>query len=163
MKILITYRWWSKCVPVNLKWTPMTFKIKLTHNFGPLSITFSLRCLFSAKWPYFLYLAVYGTENLNNSNQNDVGGSFQFIGTHFYHNQNKIQNFHSFSFAFLQVLLGGMWNFQTPYTGGSSELISKLLSSMLLYNHSPYFKSAEINSNRLSPLPTSMLWSYLYL
>ena len=87
---------------------------------------------FQLKWLYFVYLAVYGTENLNNSNQNDLGGSFQFIGTHFYHNQNKIQNFFifflffsflffsfffSFSFlfffffAFLQVLLGGMWTF----------------------------------------------------
>ena len=31
------YRLWSKCVPMNLKRTPMTFRIKLTHNFGPLS------------------------------------------------------------------------------------------------------------------------------
>ena len=30
--------------------------------------------------------------------------------------------------------------------GGSSELISKFLSSMVLYNHSSYFKSGEINS-----------------
>ena len=119
---------------------------------------------FQLKWPYFVYLAVYGTENLNNSNQNYLGGSFQFIGTHFYHNQNKIQNFHFFHFffffAFLQVLLRRYVEFSDPYTGGSS---SKLLSSMLLYNHSPYFKSGEINSNRLSPLPTRMLWSYLYL
>ena len=37
------YRLWSKCVPMNLKRAPMTIKIKLTHSFGPLSITFSLR------------------------------------------------------------------------------------------------------------------------
>ena len=53
MKILIMYRLWSKCVPMNIKQTPMTFKIKLTHNFGPLSITFSLRHLFSAKMALF--------------------------------------------------------------------------------------------------------------
>ena len=49
MKILIMYQLWSKCLPVDLKRTPMTFKIKLTHNFEPLSITFSLKCLFPAK------------------------------------------------------------------------------------------------------------------
>ena len=53
MKILIMYRLWSKCVPVDLKRTPMTFKIKLTHNFGPLSIIFSLKCLFPAKIAIF--------------------------------------------------------------------------------------------------------------
>ena len=39
---------------------PYDFKIKLTHNFGPLIITLSLRRLFSAKiaMPYFVYLAV---------------------------------------------------------------------------------------------------------
>ena len=53
MKILIMYRLWSKCVPMNLKQTPMTVKIKLTHNFGPLSIIFSLRRLFPAKIAIF--------------------------------------------------------------------------------------------------------------
>ena len=53
MKILIMYRLWSKCVPMNLKRTPMTFQIKLTHTFGPLSITFSLRRLFSAEIAIF--------------------------------------------------------------------------------------------------------------
>ena len=48
---------------------------------------------------------------------------------------------------------GGMWNLQTPCTGDSNELISKFLSSMILYNHPSYFKSGEINSCRLSPLP----------
>ena len=49
---------------------------------------------------------------------------------------------------------GGMWNLQTPCTGGSSELISKCLSCMILYNYSSYFKIGEINSCRLSALPT---------
>ena len=44
--------------------------------------------------------------------------------------------------------------FRPPVQGGSNELISKCLSSMILYNHSSYFKSGEINSCRLSPLPT---------
>ena len=48
-----------------------------------------------------------------------------------------------------------MWNLQTPCTEGSSELISKLLSTMILYNHSSYFKSGEINSCRVSPLKVS--------
>ena len=43
--------------------------------------------------------------------------------------------------------------FRPPVQGGSNDLISKLLSSMILYNHSSYFKSGEINSCRLSPLP----------
>ena len=47
------YRLWSKCVPMNLKRTPMTIQIKLTHNFGPLSITFSLRHPFSAEMAIF--------------------------------------------------------------------------------------------------------------
>ena len=34
-KILIVYQLWSKCVPVNLKRTPMTFKIKLTQLWTP--------------------------------------------------------------------------------------------------------------------------------
>ena len=44
--------------------------------------------------------------------------------------------------------------FRPPVQGGSNELISKFLSSMILYNHLSYFKSGEINSCRLSPLPT---------
>ena len=43
--------------------------------------------------------------------------------------------------------------FIPPVQGGSSKLISKFSSSMILYNHSSYFKSGEINSCRLSPLP----------
>ena len=45
--------------------------------------------------------------------------------------------------------------FRPPVQGGSNELISKFLSSMILYNHPSHFKSGEINSCRLSPLPTS--------
>ena len=44
--------------------------------------------------------------------------------------------------------------FRPPVQGGSNELISKFLSSMILYNHPSHFKSGEINSCRLSPLPT---------
>ena len=47
------YRLWFKCVPMNLKRIPMTFKIKLTDNFGPHTITFSLRRLFSAEMTIF--------------------------------------------------------------------------------------------------------------
>ena len=64
---------------MNLKRTPMTFKIKLTHNCEPLSITFSLDAYFQLKWPYFVYMAVTGTENLHNSNQNDLGGFFSSL------------------------------------------------------------------------------------
>ena len=45
--------------------------------------------------------------------------------------------------------------FRPPVQGGSNELISKFLSSMILYNHPSYFKSGEINSCRLSPLPNT--------
>ena len=45
--------------------------------------------------------------------------------------------------------------FRPPVQGGSNELISKFLSSMTLYNHPSYFKSGEINSCRLSPLPNN--------
>ena len=60
MTLLIMYRLWSKCVPMNLKRIPMTLKIKLTHNFGPLSITFSLRCLSSAKMAIFCVFGPIG-------------------------------------------------------------------------------------------------------
>ena len=43
--------------------------------------------------------------------------------------------------------------FRPPVQGGSNELISKFVSSMISYNHPSYFKSGEINSCRLSPLP----------
>ena len=146
------YRLWSKCVSINLKRTPMTFKIELTHNCGPLSITFSLRRLFSAiaifcvfgrigywepkqfpsKWPRWFFLVHWNTF-LPQSKQNS---KFSFL-------------------AFLQVPMVVCWIFRLPVQGGSSELISKFLSSMILYNyHSSCFDSGEINSCRLSPLPT---------
>ena len=57
-----------------------------------------------------------------------------------------------------------MWNFRPPVQGGSNELISKFLLSMILYNHPSYFKSGEINSCRLSPLPTrSVIVSSVHL
>ena len=76
-------------------------------------------------------------------------------GTHFYHNQNKIQNFHFLHFY--RPPMGVCGIFRPPVQGGSNELISKFLSSMILYNHPSYFKSGEINSCRLSPLPTRTL------
>ena len=66
----------SKCVLMNLKRTPMTYKIKFTHNFGPLNITFSLRRLFSAKMGTFCVFGRIEYREPNISNQNDLGGSF---------------------------------------------------------------------------------------
>ena len=43
-------------------------------------------------------------------------------------------------FTFLQVPMGVRGIFRPPVQGGSSELISKFLSSMILYNHSTYRK-----------------------
>ena len=45
---------------MNLKWTAMTFEIKLTHNFGPLGLASLLAsdAYFQLKWPYSVYLAV---------------------------------------------------------------------------------------------------------
>ena len=98
MKILITYQVWSKCVPMNLKRTPLTFKIKLTHNFGPLSITFSLKCLFSAK---MAILCVFGCIEHWEPKQFQSKWHRWFFLVHwntFYHNQIKIQNFHFLHF-----------------------------------------------------------------
>ena len=65
-----------------------------------------------------------------------------------------------------------MWYLQIPCTGGSRELILFiyfcfvlfyfilfffLSSSMILYNHTTFFKSGERNSCRLSSLPTATL------
>ena len=141
---------------MSLKQTPMTFTIKFTRNFGPLNITFSLRCLFSAKMAIFCVFDHIGYREPKEFNQNDLGASFKFIGTHFYHNQNKIQNFLFFFFvvAFPQVPMGYVESSDPLLQGGCSELISKFWSSMILYNHSSYFKSGEINNCRFSPLPT---------
>ena len=46
------------------------------------------------------------------------------------------------------------------YRGGSSELISRLLSSKILYNHSSYFKSGEINSCNNRPTTPARYLQY---
>ena len=149
------YRLWSKCVPVDLKRTPMTFKIKLTHNFGPLSITFSLKCLFPAKMAIF---KVFGRIGYGEPKQFLSKWPRWFFLVHWntFLPQSKQNSKLSF-FAFLQVPMGVCGIFRPPVQGGSNELISKFLSSMILYNHPSYFKSGEINSCRLSPLPTPTL------
>ena len=146
------YRLWSKCVPVDLKRTPMTFKIKLTHNIGPLSITFSLKCLFPAKMAIF---KVFGCIGYREPKQFQSKWPRWFFLVHWntFLPESKQNSKLSF-FAFLQVPMGVCGIFRPPVQGGSNELISKFLSSMILYNHPSYFKSGEINSCRLSPLPT---------
>ena len=111
MKILIMYRLWSKWVPMNPKRTPMTFLIKLTHNFGPLSITFSLRHLFSAKMAIF---CVFGRIGYRETKQVQSKWPRWFC-FHFYHNQHKIQNVHFF-FHFYRFLWGYV-EFSDPCTG----------------------------------------------
>ena len=147
------YRLWSKCVPVDLKRTPMTFKIKLTHNFGPLSITFSLKCLFPAKMGIF---KVFGRIGYREPKQFQSKWPRWFFLVHWntFLPQSKQNSKLSF-FAFLQVPMGVCGIFRPPVQGGSNELISKFLSSMILYNHPSHFKSGEINSCRLSPLPST--------
>ena len=156
------YRLWSKCVPMNLKRTPMTFKIKLIHNFGPLSITFSLRRPFSAKMARF---CVFGrVENREPKQfQSKWPSWFFLVHLNTFLPQSKQNSNFSF-FAFLRVPVGVCGIFRPPVQGGSSDLISKFLSSMILYNHSSYFKSREINSCwspfRTLRLPTlSWQWS----
>ena len=148
------YRLWSKCVPMSLKRTNMTFKVKLTHNFGPLSIIFSLRCLFSAKMAIF---CVFGRIGYREPKQFQSKWPRWFFLVHWNTFLTTIKTKFKISiFCIFTGPYGGTWNLQTPVQGGSSELISKFLSSMILYNHSSYFKSGEINSCRLSPLPTSV-------
>ena len=149
------YRLWSKCVPVNLKRTPVTFKIKLTHNFGPLSITFSLKCLFPAK---MAILKVFGRIGYREPKQfqSKLPRWFFLVHWNTFLPQSK-QNSILSCFAFLQVPMGVCGIFRPPVQGGSNELISKFLSSMILYNHPSYFRSGEINSCRLSPLPKRKL------
>ena len=144
------YRLWSKCVPMNLKRIPMTFKIKLTHNFGPLSITFSLRGLFSAKMTIF---CAFGHIEYRQPEQFQSKWPRWFFLVHWNTFLPQSEQNSQFSFcAILQVPMGVCGIFRPPVQGGSSELISKFLSSMILYNHSSYFKNWEINSCRLSPL-----------
>ena len=65
---------------------------------------------------------------------------------------DKLDNFDFIFFLFLKHWR--VTNNRLNGRGVSSELISKFLSSMILHNHSSYIKSAEMNSCRLSPLPT---------
>ena len=125
----------------------MTFKIKLAHNFGPLSITFSLRHLFSTKMAIF---CVFGRTGYQEPKQ------FQSKRPRWntFLPQSKQNSKFSFFFSIVQVPMGVYGIFRSPVQGGSNELISKFLSFMILYNHSSYFKSGEVNSCRLSPLPT---------
>ena len=112
--ILNMYRLWSKCVPINLKRTPMTFQIKLTHNFGSFSITLNLIRLFSAKLTMFCVFGRIGTENLKSSKQNDLGGSFQLK-----HTFTTIKTRFKFPFfAFLQLPMGVCGIFRPPVGGG---------------------------------------------
>ena len=116
MKILIMYRLWSKCVPMNLKRIPITFEIKLTHNFGPLSITFSLRRLFSAKMAIF---CVFGRIEYQEPKQFQSKWPRWFFLVHWstFLSQSK-QNSKFLFFAFLQVPIWG-------YVESSDPLYSK--------------------------------------
>ena len=65
-------------------------------------------------------------------------------------------NFKIYIFFCISIGLHGVCGIFRPHVQGSSkELISTFLSSMILYNHPSYFKSGEINSCRLSPVPSS--------
>ena len=62
-----------------------------------------------------------------------------------------------FEFSYFCIFYRALWGtckfFRPPVQGGSCELISKFLPSMTLYKYPSYFKSEEINSRELSPLP----------
>ena len=55
---------------------------------------------------------------------------------------------------------GGMWNLLTPCTGDSSELISKCLSSMILYNYSSYFNARVKRHLEPTHLKSSPLFTF---
>ena len=135
----------------------------MTHNFGLLSITFSLKCLFSAK---MAICCIIGRIGYRESKRYQSKWPRWFFLVHWntfvpQWKQNSKCLFFFFFFFFFSFLYKSLWGYVESsdplYREGSSELISKLLSSMLLYNHSSYFKSGEINSCRLSPLPTRSL------
>ena len=130
----------------------MKFNIKLTQNFGPLSISFNLRRLFSAKnghilciwpknfeskWPRWFFLVHW----------NKV---FTTI-------KAKFKIFIFSIFAFLRVPMGYVESSDSLYRG-FQWIDFKTLPSMLLYNNSSYFKSGEINSCRLSPNRSMTYW-----
>ena len=147
------YRLWSKCVQMNLKRTPLTFKIKLTHNFGPLGIIFSLRLIFLAKMGIF---CIFGRIGYREPKQFQSKYPCWLILVHwntFLPHSKQNSKFSLFCISISPY--GSMWNLQTPCTGGFPvNWFQNFLSSMIMYNHSSYFKSGEINSCRLSPLPT---------
>ena len=154
------YWLWSKCA-MNLKRTPMTFKIKLTHNFGPFSITFSLRRLFSAKMTIFCVFCRIGYQEPKYF-QSKWPRLFFLVHWNTFLPQSKQNSKFSFFLHFYRSLWRYVESSDPLYGGGgSSELISNFLLSMILYNHSSYFKSGEINSCRLSPLPIRIYISYL--
>ena len=129
---------------MNLKRTPMTFKIKMTYNFGPLSITFSLRHPFSAKMTILCVFCRIGYREPKQL-QSKWRKWFFLVHWNTFLPQSKQNPKFSF-FAFQQVPMGVCGIFRPPVQGGSSELISKFLWSIILYNHSSHFKSGEINS-----------------
>ena len=51
---------------------PMTFKIKMIHNFGPLSITFIIRRLFPAKIDIFCVFGRIGYREPKQLQSNDL-------------------------------------------------------------------------------------------
>ena len=115
LKFWLCYRLWSKCVPMNLKQTPMTLKIKLTHIFGPLNITFSLRCLFSAKMVIFCVFCHIAYWELKQFQWKWPRWLFLVHWNIFLplsHQNSKLP-----LFAFLHITIMGMWNLQTPCTG----------------------------------------------
>ena len=115
MKILIMYWLWSKCVPMNLRRTLMTFQINLTHNFGPLSITFNLRRIFSAKMTIF---CVFGRIEYQEPKQFQSKWPrwFFLVPWNTFLSQSKQNSKFSF-FAFLQVPMGVCEIFRPLYRG----------------------------------------------
>ena len=142
MKILIMYRLWSKCVPMNLKQTPMKFKIKLLHNFDPLASLLASHPYFSVKTAIF---CVFGRIEYREPKQFQSKRPRWFFLVHWntFLPQSK-QNLKFSFFVFLQVPMGVCGISRPPVQGGSSELIPKFLSSMILYNHSSYFNGSQL-------------------
>ena len=133
----------------------MTFKIKLTGNFVLLTTTFNLRSIFQAKLGScvctWLYRAQPTYTILIEMTWVVLFGSLEHILT-------TIKR--KFRFSYLCILYRFLWrhvNFSDPlYRGVPVNWFQISLSSMTLYNHPSYFKSGEINSRELSPLPNLM-------
>ena len=118
----------------------------------PLESLLASNAYFQLKWPYLKYFSRIGYREPKQF-QSKWPRWFFLVHWNTFLPQSKQNSKLSF-FAFLQVPIGVCGIFRPPVQGGSNELISKFLSSMILYNHPSYFKSGEINSCRLSPLPT---------